>query len=174
MSTPVSRPLHPIASAVLITWKRNAGYALRMLEDLTPEQFTAQPVPGRIMNHPAWIACHLTLYPPVCTGLLLRRPFTDPIDHRYGQRSEVSTNPADYPPGRQIIAEYCAAHDQAQEALHSADPAVFAEPNPIERQREKHPSIGDMIVTLMVKHEMGHLGQLSAWRRAMGLPRVAM
>ena len=51
---------------------------------------------------------------------------------------------------------------------------VFSEPNPLERWRAVNPTVGDMIVTLMVKHESGHLGQLSAWRRAMGLASVPM
>ena len=30
-------------------------------------------------------------------------------------------------------------------------------------------TVGDMIVFLMTSHEMDHLGQIAAWRRAMGL-----
>jgi len=79
-----------------------------------------------------------------------------------------------YPARAGTIEEYGRLHDDALAALRAADPAAFAMPTPLARWREKHPAVGDMIVALMVKHESGHLGQLSAWRRAMGLPRVAM
>jgi uncharacterized damage-inducible protein DinB len=73
-----------------------------------------------------------------------------------------------------LLAEYRALHDDAERALTQADDRVLLSPNPLERWRTLHPRIGDMLVTLMVKHESGHLGQLSAWRRAIGLSRVAM
>ena len=50
---------NPLAAAILITWKRNAAYALRLAEDIDPARFVAQPVPGRTLNHPAWVFSHL-------------------------------------------------------------------------------------------------------------------
>ena len=38
--------------------------------------------------------------------------------------------------------------------------------------REKFPTVGNALAHTMLLHEMQHLGQLSAWRRASGLPRV--
>lgn len=166
--------MHPIASAVLITWKRNGAYAERLVADLAPAQFVAQPVPGRTMNHPAWILSHLNVYAPVCAAMLTRRAFEDPGPHRYGAKSAPANDAAEYLPGPQLLAEYSRLHAAAQRTLEEADDRVFGEPTPLERWRGMHPTIGDMLVTLMVKHESGHLGQLSAWRRAMGLPGVAM
>ncbi len=166
--------MHPLASAILITWRRNGAYAHRLVADITPDQWTAQPVPNRILNHPAWIFSHLNVYAPICTSLARGESFTDPIDHRFGQKSEVSTNAADYSTGEAILAEYLATHSQAEQALTAAADTVFAQPNPLERWHTVHPTIGDMLVTLMVKHESGHLGQLSTWRRASGFSRVPM
>lgn len=167
--------MHPLASAILISWRRNGAYALRLAGDLTDAQFVAQP-PGisAILNHPAWIFAHLNVYAPLCTAMLARKPFTDPIDHPFGQKSEVSPRAADYPARSALLAAYQRTHDEAQQALESADDKVFGESNPVERWRAMHPTIGDMLMTLMVKHESHHLGQLSTWRRAMGLARVAM
>lgn len=167
--------MHPLASAILISWRRNGAYALRLAGDLTDAQFAAQP-PGlpAIINHPAWVLAHLNVYAPICSAMLRRQAFTDPIDHPYGQKSEVSPRAADYPARTQLLADYQRTHDDAQRALESAVDRVLAEPNPLERWRTLHPTIGDMLMTLMVKHESHHLGQLSTWRRAMGLARVAM
>ena len=165
---------NPLASAILITWRRNGGYAARMVGDLSPAQYLAQPVPGRVLNHPSWVFSHLNVYTPLCTAMLRAQPFTDPLDAKYGQKSEVSLDPTDYIPGPDLLANYTALHTEAEHALTAAPDHIFAAPNPLERWRAVHPTIGDILVTLMVKHESAHLGQLSAWRRALGLPRVPM
>lgn len=166
--------MHPIASAILITWRRNGAYALRLVGDLTPEQWTAQPVPGRTLNHPAWVYSHLNVYTPICTSMLQGRAFADPIDHPFGQKSEVQGDPRVYASSTALAAEFARLHEEAEHALTAAPAGVFAAANPLERWRTVHPTIGDMLVTLMVKHESGHLGQLSAWRRAFGFGRVPM
>jgi len=166
--------VNPLASAILITWRRNGAYAARLVADLAPDQFTAQPIPGRALNHPAWILSHLNVYTPICTAMLLNTPFEDPIDARYGQKSEVSSNPAEYAAGPELLTAFTSLHAAAEHALANSDDPILAAPNPLPRWRAVHPTVGDMLVTLMVKHESAHLGQLSAWRRALGLARVPM
>ncbi len=164
--------MHPLASAILITWRRNGAYALRLVGDLR-DPF-AQPVAGATMNHPAWILAHLNVYAPIAAALASRGRFEDPIEHRYGQKSRVVSDPAEYPAFSALTGEYERTHAMAEAALERADERVFGEANPLERWRTMHPTVGDMLVTLMVKHESGHLGQLSAWRRALGMASVAM
>jgi uncharacterized damage-inducible protein DinB len=163
-----------LANAILITWRRNAAYSQRLVSDLTDAQFAAQPIPGRVLNHPAWILSHLTLYTTIAAAMLRDQPFEDPSDHQYGAKSEPRPDPAAYAARTALINQYKSAHDDAEAALLAAPDRVFSTPTPLERWRALHPTTGDMLVTLMVKHESAHLGQLSAWRRAMGLPRVAM
>jgi DinB superfamily len=166
--------VNPLAHAILITWKRNGAYGRRLVEDLAPDQWLAQPISGRVMNHPAWIVSHLNVYAPIAAALCRGAGFDDPIDHRFGQKSKVALDPAEYAKSSALLAEYSRLHIDAQAALEIAGDGVFAAPNPLERWRAVHPSVGDMLVTLMVKHESGHLGQLSAWRRALGLASVPM
>lgn len=166
--------MHPLARAILITWRRNGAYADRLVSDLADDAWTAQPIAGRTLNHPAWIFSHLNVYAPICTALSTGAAFHDPLDHPYGQKSEVSHDPAVYPPPGRLREDYARLHAEAEHALNDAPELFLLAVNPLERWRSVHPTVGDMLVTLMVKHESGHLGQLSAWRRAMGLPRVAM
>ncbi len=165
-----------LKEAIAITWRRNRDYARRLVADLSPEQWLAQPIAGcgRVMNHPAWILSHLNVYAPIAAALCRRRSFEDPLDHRFGQKSKVSLDPREYAPADALRREYLVLHDDADAALAAADDTVMSEANPLERWRDKHPLIGHMLATLMVKHESGHLGQLSAWRRAMGLESVEM
>ena len=162
-----------LVNAVLITWRRNGAYALRMVERLSAEQFTAQPTPAHAMNHPAWILSHLNVYAAIAAAMLRRQSFDDPADHPFGPKSEIGS-PSAYAPAPALIAEYQRLHDDAEQALAGSGAGTLALTNPLERWRPINPTVGDMVVTLMIKHESFHLGQLSAWRRAMGFQRVAM
>ena len=166
-----------LGTAILVTWRRNGAYALRLVGDLTDEQMIAQPAglgPGIVMNHPAWILAHLSLYASVAAAIAAGQPFPDPLDHPHGMRSKPLADAGAYLARGQLIEAYRAEHEGAERAVAAADDAAFARPNPLARQREAHPTVGDMLLMLMAKHESLHLGQLSAWRRAMGLPSVAM
>ncbi len=166
--------MNAIGSAILITWKRNGTYAQRLAGDLDAARWLAQPVPGRTMNHPAWIFSHLNLYAGICVALASAAPFEDPAEHRYGQKSEPLPDAAAYASGDELLADWDRLHARGQAALERLGDHITSAPVPLERWRALHPTVGDMLVTLMVKHESGHLGQLSAWRRAMGLARVAV
>ncbi len=163
-----------IASAILISWRRNGAYGLRLVEDLAPAQWLAQPVAGRVMNHPAWIFAHLNVYAPIAAAMLRGEPFDDPFEHRYGQKSRVTGDASEYPAAGELLEQYRALHQEAEKALVEAPGAIFSSPTALERWRAMHPRTGEMLVTLMVKHESVHLGQLSAWRRAMGLAPVSV
>jgi hypothetical protein len=163
-----------LSSAIAITWSRNGAYARRLVGDLSDAHMTAQPVSGRTLNHPAWILSHLTLYTTIAAAMLRQRPFPDPADHIYGAKSEPLPDASAYLVRVKLIEQYVSAHEDAATALLAAGDDVFASPTALERWRPLHPTTGDMLVTLMVKHESAHLGQLSAWRRALGLSRVAM
>lgn len=173
----ISSVMNPLASAVLISWRRNAAYGERLAADLLAERFIAQPhalAPGVRLNHPAWVFSHLNLYAAVAVCLCRGETFDDPADHRYGQRSDPLNDPGAYETKDALLAAWRDLHAAGEAALLSATPERTSGGNPVERWRTLHPTVGDMLVTLMVKHEAAHLGQLSAWRRAMGLPRVAM
>lgn len=186
-----------LRSSVRIVWTRNGAYLDRLLDDLAdaPHAVTgagrssertagassthapswfAQPTTGAVINHPAWIVGHLTLYRRVILDLLRGTPFNDPLDAPFGRGSKVSLDPAAHPPPREMRAEIDRLGAEVLAALDTAPRERFEAPNPLARWRELHPRVGEQLVTLMVKHESFHLGQLSAWRRAMGLPSVAM
>ncbi len=169
----MNRP-SPLAAAALITWKRNAEYGARLVADLAPEQWVAQPVSGRMMNHPAWVFSHLNLYAGIAVRLARAEPFDDPAEHQYGQKSEPLPTLAGYGAPERMLAEWRELHSAGAAALEQASEFITGTENPLPRWRTLHPTVGDMLITLMVKHESAHLGQLSAWRRAMGMGRVAV
>jgi len=170
-----------LRSSLRTTWLRNGAYLDRLIGDLDPRSevpgaahWFAQPVAERTINHPAWLVCHLTLYRRVILDLLRGTAFDDPIDAPFGRGSKVSSDPSAHPTPLAMRAEVDRLHREVLAALDAAPTERFETPTPLTRWRELHPRVGEQLVTLMVKHESFHLGQLSAWRRAMGLPSVAM
>ena len=54
--------------------------------------------------------------------------------------------------------------------LPEVDDTVFSKPNPSGgRGAELAPTVGGMVAFLLTGHPMSHLGQVSTWRRCMGL-----
>ena len=60
-------------------------------------------------------------------------------------------------------------HERISQAVPKVDQATLDQPNPSEGVRAYFPTIGDQLIFMMTAHEMDHLGQMAAWRRAMGL-----
>ncbi len=167
-------PHHALAQAVLISWKRNGAYGVRLVEDVAPAAWVAQPMPTATMNHPAWIFSHLNLYADIAVRMARGERFDDPAEHRYGQKSQPQRSVAAYEGKDALLAAWKRHHDDGEAVLATMGGELMASPNPLERWRVLHPTVGDMLVTLMVKHESAHLGQMSAWRRAMNMVPVAM
>lgn len=161
-----------LVPSVLRCWSHQGEYADRLTADLTREQVFRAPPGGAVMNHPAWVLCHLGVYMPVLIELLGGGTPPDPLEHRYGRQSRPTLDPGDYPAWPEVRASYLAAHTRAGEALRAAPAGILDRPIAIPRWAPRWPRLGDAVVHLMVDHESVHLGQLSAWRRVMGLPSV--
>jgi hypothetical protein len=162
----------PIVDAILRTWDRQRDYAVRLVADLSQSDMVSQPVPGVVMNHPAWIFSHIGLYPPVLAAILREESFVDPINSPFGKDSKPLSDAGAYADKATLMDAYFRGHDELAETLMRADLNVLAKPIPLARWKERFPFIADVIVHLMVNHEAGHLGQVSAWRRAGKRPSV--
>lgn len=162
----------PLIAGILRSWSYQRDYAVKLVADLSEADMVSQPVPGVVMNHPAWVYGHCGVYPPVLAAMLEGKAFEDPIKHRYGRDSRPTPNRADYPSKTEILGGFLAGHDRLAEVLGRVDPGVLARPIPLERWKQRFPTIADAVAHLMLEHEAGHLGQVSAWRRAGGRPAV--
>ena len=159
-----------LTQPLLRTWSMNADYGRQLAADLSDDQMVAQPHAG--INHPAWLLSHLNLYQQVLAALLRGETPADPIDHKFGMKSAPVADASKYAAKDDLIAAWTAGHEAVASALQSADEALLLSPMPIERFRSRFATIGSCLMFIMIRHESLHLGQLSAWRRAMELPRV--
>lgn len=154
------------------------GYIDRLTADIPEDAFGKLATAGDQTvdaNHPAFIFGHLALYPsrivadlggdasaiaPTDADNELFSPAAKCVDDSDGTR---------YPSKEALLEKTRAAYHAAIEALESADDEVFAKENPNERMREKFPTIGAMHAFYVGGHTMMHIGQLSTWRRVMGM-----
>lgn len=155
---------------MLIFWERNATYGLRLTEGLSAAEFVAQPAES--VNHPAWVLSHLCAYHRVLLPMIRGEPFDDPADAPFGMRSQPEPDAALYAPPDELRQAYSHGHVAVASALREIGEAVLERPVPLERWRNTLPTMPAVLMNLLVWHETVHLGQLSAWRRVLGLPPV--
>lgn len=169
-----------IGSIIAASARLSAMYAERLVKDITASQFARFARPGGVIvqsNHPAFIVGHLSLYPVRATTHLNLPvgPTQFPSGYeelfKFGVECRDDPDGTIYPPMSELTAFFFAAYKAAAAAVESAPNEAFDAPNPAQgRLREMFPTVGHALAFYLGGHMQVHLGQMSAWRRAMGLP----
>ena len=146
----------------------NLGFAERLVKDLSTEQMAAQP--SGVINHPAWTLGHLVVSANHLGQLLgLDSDLPEGWSETFQTGGEPSGDASIYPSKEELLEALKVQHARNAEAVKNTDDSRLAEPHPTEGMRKYFPTVGDMVVFMMTSHEMEHLGQIAAWRRAMGI-----
>jgi hypothetical protein len=161
-----------VIDLLLPTYNFNLSYARKLTADVADDQMCAQPVAGREMNHAAFVLGHLAWASDGLVRLVGQQPALG-ADWKdlFGMGAKPLADRSRYPAKAALLQALEEAHSRLSAAVAGASPEVLAQPAP-ERFRERYPTVGHMFLGLMTAHEALHLGQLSAWRRALGLPSV--
>ena len=153
---------------LVFTYGFNLNMAKRLVGDLTAEQMCQQA--HGVVNHPAWSLGHLAS---ASVGALKALGHDAALPESWGDAFKTGGIPSNdssaYPSKEQLLSTLESLHDRVTAAVTTVDAATLAAPHPHEGTRKYFPTVGDMVVFLMTAHEMDHLGQVAAWRRAMGL-----
>ena len=153
---------------LIFTYQFNLDRARTLVRDLSDEQMTRQP--HGVVNHPAWLLGHLAASSNQVAKMLgLDSTFPAAWAGAFSIGGTPSGDAADFPAKEELLAELAAQHERVAGALASADPALFDRAHPNAGARKRFPTIGDYTVFMISTHEGSHLGQIAAWRRAMGL-----
>jgi uncharacterized damage-inducible protein DinB len=152
----------------------NLAYAKKSVEDIPEAQMAVKPSAG-LDNHPAFTLGHLaTAYANLMNNLtgeyILADGFKE-IFLRSGPGDPALPNPdaAAYPSKEKMLAEMDHQHQRLINYLLRMDEKKLKE-NFEWRFSSFFPTYLDRIMFLCVNHYAMHLGQLAAWRRAMGFP----
>ena len=158
---------------ILNQYDFNLAYAQRLVNGVTEEQMTTAPAAG-LMNHPAWTLGHLA-----SASALLTEDLGGQIDFpiewselflRKGPGDPAVPDPdtSKYPSKKDLLDELKRQHEKVKQLVreHTEDELQKT----VKWKFSDHmPALFDVIVFFCVNHEAMHLGQLAAWRRAMGL-----
>ena len=159
--------------SIIAQYDFNLEYAKALVHDLTVDQMTIIPTTG-LENHPAFTLGHLVSgsallvedlggefeMPDKWADLFLRKGPGDP--------RKPDPDKGKYPSKELLLGELEDQHNKVKKLLNSLDKKKFSES--IEWRFSSYmPTLLDIIVFMCVNHEAMHLGQLAAWRRAMGL-----
>ena len=144
-------------------------FGQRLLSEIPDERMTEQPLPG--VNHPAWILGHLALTADG-VGEMLGGKRTLPAEWStlFGQGSQPSSVRSGYPSKSELLRAFEECHHRLREQAAAAGPEVLAQPPTSPRAREAFPTFKELAAFILTGHVGVHLGQLSAWRRMIGLP----
>jgi uncharacterized damage-inducible protein DinB len=157
---------------VLRAAKVNSDYAQKLVADIPDDKMAEQPAPG--MNHAAWVLGHLTF---VADSMIrvFDQPFSMPKEwiELFNLASRPSGDRARYPSKAALLDAYEKAYARLTEAVRAAPSELLDTEFPNPKLRAQLPTIGVAMVHILTSHHGLHLGQLSAWRRAMGMPMVA-
>jgi hypothetical protein len=145
-----------------------------LIQDVPNELMTHMPSSG-LVNHPAFTIGHLVSasamlvedlggeqeLPVGWEALFVRK---GPGDPRYPNPDREV-----YPQKEALIRELERQHNRVDKAMRTISDKQLN--TAFEwRFKKQFPSLMDMLHFMCVNHEAMHLGQLAAWRRAMGLP----
>ena len=158
---------------VLHTFSLNLAVADLMLKDIPSDQMVSQP--HGLINHPAWNLWHLVVNGHrVCQLLGIESSLPDGWEERLKAASPPTAGASKYPTKNELLDALRAVHQSLSEGLPGVDSSALDQIHPVEGARQYFPTVGDQAVYAMTAHEMDHLGQMAAWRRAQGLTPVPL
>lgn len=151
-------------------------YADALVKTIPADRFDHMPSKGAgsEVNSPAFNLGHLSIYPDLrILPLLGRDDLVKPLPYSadlFKAGTPCVEEPGRYPNKDLIVSTFVDRYRAAIDALESVSDERYLLPNPVEgRMRELFPHIGSAVTFLLVGHTQSHLGQISVWRRLMGL-----
>ncbi len=144
-------------------------YCRSLVGDIADERLAEQPVPG--VNHPAWVLGHLAWTADRGLELLGATSMVPaawvPL---FARESTPSNSRSIYPSKDELLGYVERGYEQLRHTAASATADQLARPTPLARAKETLPTLKELIAFLMTGHMGTHLGQISSWRRMIGLP----
>lgn len=144
-------------------------YLREQVADVSAAEMTAQP--NGIMNHPAWVIGHLTNACQLLGGVIgLKVWLPQDWAKRFGTGSIPVSDSGQYETKEKALEILRDAQMRITQAIENLDDSQLDKPFPDESYLEVFPTIRHALTQVLVGHTANHVGQISVWRRAMGLP----
>ncbi len=157
---------------VLHSFAYGLDFLREQVADVAADDMVAQP--NGIMNHPAWVIGHLTFACQLLGGAIGLSPWLpDDWAQRFGTGSVPVKDAGRYETKADALAILADAQARLGAGIEQLNDTQLDAPFPVESYRVVFPTIRHALTQVLVGHTANHVGQLSVWRRAMGLPPMA-
>lgn len=149
----------------------NGSFVHRYVDDLKPEEFHHQPMPG--VNSAAWVLGHLILTERRTLGAfegVKLPPLPDGFEANFAQTGKPAGDQHALGDGPELVALFDATRATLVDAVRAAPPEKLAGAPP--RNSPFFSTLGEM-AAFMGQHTALHVGQVTLIRRSLGYPPVA-
>ncbi len=149
-------------------------YAEQLVTSAPADSFARMPM--KDVNSAAFNIGHLSTYGDRVCAMLGRNDLITPMPYSvdlFKAGAPCLDQPGLYPEKDVLVATFFERQRRAIEAFRGTTDAALAAENPAEgRFKEMFPTVGGAVAFLLGGHVAMHLGQVSTWRRVMGLGSV--
>jgi hypothetical protein len=146
-------------------------YCRTLVGDVADTRMAEQPLAG--VNHPAWILGHLAW---AADGTLEKLGGQKSLPLEWEALFKAGSKPAasrsDYPAKDELLRAVEQSYQQMRHRAATATAEQLARPTTSPRAKEALPTLKEMLAFLLTGHMGVHLGQLSSWRRMIGMPHM--
>lgn len=158
-----------VIDEMIHTLEATVRFMEQSVEDLTDEEMVEQP-PG-VPNHAAWTLGHIIFS---CQGMATELGavpwLPEDWESVFGYGSTPRSEGQPYPKKAELRTLLSNATTRLSDTLRNVEASV------LERHfsEDDFPTMGHLLLQVVVAHTAYHAGQLAVWRRAMGKDSVAV
>jgi len=150
-------------------FENTVKFVEQSVADLSEQQMVEQPT--GVPNNGTWTLGHI-IYS--CQGIAAELGATDWLpddwESTFGYGSTPSSDVSSYPKKSEMLTLLADAAGRLRQTLLDADDSVLSQSLP----DEDLPTMGHLLLQVVVAHTACHAGQLAVWRRAIGKESVAV
>ena len=154
------------------TLEYTARFMGQSVADLSEEDLVRQP--SGVPNHATWTLGHIIYSCHAMATELGAEPWLpEDWESVFGYGSTPRSRERRYPKKAELQTFLAGATTRLCETLRAVDASVLSRRLPDEEDGD-FPTMGDLLLQVIVAHTAYHAGQLAVWRRAMGKESVAV
>jgi hypothetical protein len=122
------------------------------------------------VNHPAWVIGHLVFSCQLIAGEMGVKPWLSPSwEQQFGTGSQPTDSREAYPGKDELLATLADAQQHVCRRVAELGIEGLSAPLPDVRYRHVFPTLGHAVLHVLTSHAAFHVGQVSVWRRVVGL-----
>ena len=160
-----------VMKSVLHSFNYSIDFLKEQVADVSDKDLVV--IPQGAANHPAWTIGHLTFVLGMI-GTVVGIPMSLPESWaaRFGPGSVAESESDLYEEKDVALKMLDEGRRQVNEAVSTLKDSDLDQPFPDPSYRDVFPSVRHALTQVLIGHTAFHVGQISVWRRAMGLPGI--